>query len=523
MGFETQEIPEVAQDIYQLARDGELSVSEEQDLLARYESQKEQIVSETQSDLAELRDFIDIFQSVETLSQEQKIQLQMILSLPRSERDGVFWPGTFQKFLAFRRENSFSWTPQELLQVYDQEKSNFEWLSLDEKKALQPEWWKDGIWGQQTFRFILSQKSGETLWESDSETETEIQETHSAHIPGDQHPEEIITRSEAEMLSPVSQDSISPELQSARIPGDQHPEEIIEIEEPAWENIESLDEKKSRFQAEAREYQRVLLRQLQEHLGEIPVDGSFWPLSVERLLEVYPQIENMAQAFELAAINTDIDGILTNNGDPEVFRNLYGEYIKQLGNDLGLPLWFIEAIIKQETNYGTDLVSHTGSHGLMQLTRWPFKDMRGDSGDRIGVSSETVLRYQEIFQRIDLDALLQVEIGDRWQAQDRMPAEVIEALRTIQSSQDIPEIQEKITFLYEYLKLSGDDFHDHEANMIIGSVYLASLYERYDQNIEITAREYNSSPNEMRAYGRNVERFFEEIVAEQSQAQSLSS
>jgi hypothetical protein len=48
-----------------------------------------------------------------------------------------------------------------------------------------------------------------------------------------------------------------------------------------------------------------------------------------------------------------------------------------------------------------------------------------------------------------------------------MPQDVIDAFLTIQTSNDISQIQEKITYLFEYLKKNGDDFHDHEANMII--------------------------------------------------------
>ena len=506
MWFEQQEIPEVSQDIYRLARDGDLSDSEQQELLSQYETERTEIQNDIQAELQELKDFMSIFHSVEGISQDQKIQLQMILSIPRAQRDGVFWPSTFQKFLVFRSETWFSGNPEELIAVYESEKEHFLWLSLDEKKALQPEWGKDGEWWQNTFRYILSQKNTSlppqeepNMWEGDPLVLQTWEES-----------------SQEEILEPVLTDTI-PE----RIPWDQHPEEILSQIPDEWEEeSESLEEKSLRLREEANGFQRVLLRQLQEHLQELSVDGSFWPKSIERLLVVYPDIQSIQEAFERAGINTDIDWILSPNGDPEVFRNLYGEYIEQLGNDLGLPLGFIEAIIKQETTYGADLVSNTGSHGLMQLTRWPFKDMRGDSGDRIGVSLDTVRRYQEIFRRIDFETLLNTQIGEKGLARERMPENIIEAFQTIQESNDISQVQAQITLLYEYLKKSGDDFHDHEANMIIGSVYLAYLYANHWENIEVTAREYNSSPNEMYAYGRNVERYYNQIAAELSQITS---
>ncbi len=488
-GIEQQYIPEIAQDIYLKVQDGDLNETEKQEILTHNEAEKIQVQQETQNNLQELRTFLEIFQESLTLSRDDIVQLQMILSFPREGRDGVFWPTSFQKFINYQEETGFSWNIKTLLLTYETEKQLFETLSWEEKKARQAEGEKDGIWGQNTFRYILSQENSSFPQEQKITEEVRVEEESIiSHIPGDQHPEENITFDTEETKN----------------------SQWVREEEPS----ETLEEKILRFREEASGYQKVLLSQLQEHLGEITVDGAFWPNSLERLFTVYPEVQNMQEAFDIAGINMDIDGILSPDGNPEVFRNLYGAYVEQLGNDLWLPLWFIEAIIKQETTYGADLVSNTGSHGLMQLTRWPFKDMRGDSWDRIGVSSETVLRYQEIFRRIDLDALLATPIGEEGITRDRIPENIILALSTIQTSNDIAEIQEQITLLYEYLKRNGEDFHDHEVNMLIGSVYLANLYQNHEENIEITAREYNSSPNEMLAYGRNVERYYNTIVAE---------
>ena len=89
-GVEQQNIPEIAQDIYLKVQDGDFSESEKQEILNRYESEAMQVQQETQNNLEELSTFLEIFQESLTLSQDDIIQLQMILSFSKGERDGVF-------------------------------------------------------------------------------------------------------------------------------------------------------------------------------------------------------------------------------------------------------------------------------------------------------------------------------------------------------------------------------------------------------------------------------------------------
>lgn len=90
MVFEAPKIEEISRDIYALSRDGDLSESEKTDILQNYEQEVQQIQTQTQVELQELRRFMEIFENVETLLPEEKIQLQMILGIDRSQRDGIF-------------------------------------------------------------------------------------------------------------------------------------------------------------------------------------------------------------------------------------------------------------------------------------------------------------------------------------------------------------------------------------------------------------------------------------------------
>ena len=140
--------------------------------------------------------------------------------------------------------------------------------------------------------------------------------------------------------------------------------------------------------------------------------------------------------------------------------------------------------------------------------------MRWDHRDNIWLDSAKVLRYQDIFQRIDLDALLAVEIWEEWQTEQRIPEEVISHLRTIQDSENITEIQTSITQLYNHIKWNRHEY-DHETNMIIWSVYLAYQYDRANGDIWQTARNYNgdrkiaSNGNQIRTnYANTVQSYF---------------
>jgi len=298
-------------------------------------------------------------------------------------------------------------------------------------------------------------------------------------------------------------------------------DKLVDAKRWKEDNDINPEELKSKLKLEARNYSHSLILQLQASLEDIWIDWVFWNESATRILEKYPEITDLESVFAIEGINTDVDGVLSQSKDIRVlqenFENLYGEYIETIWDDLWLPNWFIQAIIRKETTYWSALNSPTGSKWMMQLTKWPFKDMRWDHWEKIWVDSAKVRRYQEVFRKIDIDKLLWVKVWEESTAVDKIPSHVVEHLRTIQSSENIAEIQTSITSLYKHIK--GNKYeYDHETNMIIGSVYLAYQYDRNDNDIWLTARKYNGdkkiAPNGKQTrtnYANTVQRYYNEL------------
>lgn len=496
-------------DFRDMLADNSLSPEEVEDLHERYDADREAVAWETRELSADLRKEVEQYKEMTDMSREQIQKLQILTWIPKNQIDGLRGPMSFAQYQLFTDILPELWNPwpRELSEQYDEifdtAKSQFNSLSMSERKNIQSQIGSgaDGVFWPNTFQKICENISAD--------------ESLKVFLTGALWSEEEITpipviQAEQEETIVVNNASETWDVEIQDIP-DVARDETVEI------NPEAL---KSDLREQSRLYSPSLIRELQIALGDIWVDGAFWNESATRILEKYPQLTNLEDVFAAEWINTDVDGILSRDGSPEVFRNLYGEYIDRLWADLWLPDGFIQAIIKKETTYGAGLNSPTGSKWMMQLTKWPFKDMRGDHGDTIWVDSRKVLRYQEVFQRIDLDALLAVQVWDEWVAQERIPSEIIAHLETVQNSENVSEIQQSITALFEHIKGNKNEY-DHETNMIIWSVYLAYQYDRADWNLWQSARNYNgdrkiaSNGKQTRDnYADTVMRYFREIGRE---------
>ena len=83
-------------------------------------------------------------------------KIQMLIGIPKwRQRDGVFGPWSFKLFGDYKTETGFSWGLQELLEKYEEFREVF--LSSEDRLSLQPVGWKDGSYGQWTFRHMLTQ------------------------------------------------------------------------------------------------------------------------------------------------------------------------------------------------------------------------------------------------------------------------------------------------------------------------------------------------------------------------------
>lgn len=176
MSVEQVSQQEMSRDVYSEIKasddtPGELTSEEKQDLLEKYACDREQIEAETCDNLQNLRDIMQVFEESVELGREDMKKIQMILSIPKSGRDGIFWPGTSAVLQEFKTETWFSGTMQELISRWDELRIHFRWLNASQRRENQPEWGRDGLWGQGTFKFMLK---NESVWERVEELNTAL-------------------------------------------------------------------------------------------------------------------------------------------------------------------------------------------------------------------------------------------------------------------------------------------------------------------------------------------------------------
>lgn len=454
-------------DFNEMLEDSHLSENEKSELHESYYQECEQIHTDTLASCDALKKELNYYKEFIKLSGEEILILQTLAWFQGTQRDGLRWPNTFAAYLQLwdsyplLLELSPKWVTEKYTTYIE---DTFNSFSDSEKKEIQRSVWTndDGIFWPNTLKRI---------WENFIEVRDIFSFQWEKQIP-EVGIEETTILEEGEN----NWENFTPETEW--------------FDQASETEVLSNEEKNKQFIQEWKWYHRSVIRELQTQLGEIPVDGGFWPMTAKRIVEKHPEISKLSQVFEYYKIQTDIDWVLSHNGSPEVFRKLYGQYIWVLGNNLWLPNGFIEAIVKKETTYGTNLNSSTGSKWLMQLTKWPFKDMRGDIWNKIWVDSQKVKRYQNIFKKINLDALFSTPIWDKWTAWERIPSDIRESLKNIQDESDTLKVQKEITKLYNHIKWNSREY-DHETNMIIWSVYLAYQYANHNGNIWKTARAYN--------------------------------
>lgn len=161
MWIEQSQRQEIISDVYEQIRlsddtPNELTLDEKTTLIQQYELERGDIQWETSAELHELHSVMDIFEESTNMSSLEIKKIQMIVWVPKwNARDWVFWPWSFDLFSSYKNETWFSGWLQELYTRYEEVKEYFNSLPRDERKDLQAEWWKDGVFGQGTFKHIL--------------------------------------------------------------------------------------------------------------------------------------------------------------------------------------------------------------------------------------------------------------------------------------------------------------------------------------------------------------------------------
>jgi hypothetical protein len=428
------------------------------------------------------------------MSPEDIMTLQKII---KTSDDGVFWPGTFKSFIEFRTKVWEEFSLQSLVDTWN----FFNSMTRQERKDFQPEWWKDWDFGPNTFKYMISQNT--IIWKSVAWDE---------QVPVNQEETPVVEIETQEEITPIENDESFTMTTSL---WDHHPEVFV-----PEENIEVLtdDEKIEKFISEAESIHSVLIEFLQAAVST-GVDGDFGPNSARAVITKYPDAQSLESVMQLEWIPMSWDGVLpirknTPESKREVFREIYGEYVDTLEANLNLPTWLIESIIRQETKHGTygGLMSPSWCKGMMQLSAISITDMqmehRGGS------------RYRELFQNLDLDTLLSIDIWE-WKAISKtIPSPIIISLRKLQNPDTSNSVfSQEIRNLRSFIK--GDNtYFNHAVNMILWSVYLAGTYHDNSlihggrQDVTATADLYNAAAWERVVYRKNVTNYFNEYHQE---------
>lgn len=519
-------------DFRDMLADNSLSPKEVEDLQDRYDEECQEIKSETMWLCDDLLGEVEQYKEMTHMSREQIQKLQILTWIPKSQIDWLRGPTSFAQYQLFTDTISqFSdlW-PQALSEKYDEifetAKAQFNSLSVQDRIDIQSKSWAaaDGVFWPNTFQKICESGlddasltvflTGKT-WAGD-DSEQLIADESDVIITGWAEDDQLVASVwvdvlESELVEPVpeQEEVLETPVTDAAVDISASWNNIDEASDTTQEAAEiNPDDLISQLKQQAWDYPNSLIEDLQIALEDIWVDWVFGNESANRILEKHPELTSLEDVFAAEGINTDIDGILSRDGSPEVFRSLYGEYIDTLGANLWLPDGFIEAIVKEETTYGADLNSDTWAKGLMQLTGSVFSDMRWDESVNGRLSRGTALwkvkDYQEVFQKVDLEALLTIEIWESWTVWDKIPSEIIAHIQTIQDSDEMREVQGSIDELYEHLKWDSNAY-DHETNLLVWSVYLSFLYtNRNNENIWKTAYNYNWDVNRREGYANDV-------------------
>lgn len=180
------------------------------------------------------------------------------------------------------------------------------------------------------------------------------------------------------------------------------------------------------------------------------------------------------------------------------YRQKYGEFTSNLWSKLWLPDWMINAIIHEETDFWLwkqdkkgirRLNSDTWSKWIMQLTKWPFKDIKWDTRNKNKTDYDKVENYREIFKKINFEELKSIDMWDGKTIGDTLKPDVWEKLSKLQD----PSIstKEAISILNDFqhlIKSKENKFiYFHTLEILIWSIYLSNLYNHtgWEENNKI--------------------------------------
>ncbi|MCD5375347.1 hypothetical protein LR010_02775 [Candidatus Gracilibacteria bacterium] len=481
--------------------DSHLDEDEKDKLTEKYYKECDEIHEETQDSCMQLQNEMSLYKEMTEMSRDEVKTLQTILGFTGNQRDGLRGPNTFANYMELSNKyDIFSgMSPKQVVGEFIKNiKSIFESLSQDERKELQRTvgTGDDGIYGSNTRGKIL--QNFENVREVFLRASIQVEGTGVANQ--DDEPAVLQQEEPSVVVS---------------VPGNHHPD--IFTPEVSIELL-SQDEKIEKFIGEAELIPRVLIRFLQEGVST-GVDGSFGPNSARAVITKYPDAQSLEDVMRIEGIPMTSDGVLptrenTPESQREVFREIYGEYVSVLEDNLDLPGGLIDAIIRQETKFGTygGLMSPSGCKGMMQLSAVSISDMQMEH--RGGT------RYRTLFQNLDLDRLLNIDIGEGKSISETIPSPIIESLRTLKNPDTSNAVfSSEIRNLRSFIK-DDNSYFNHAVNMILGSVYLAGTYHDDSRvhggrgDVTATADLYNAAPGERVRYRNNVTNFFNEYNQE---------
>lgn len=506
-------------DIKASLEDKDIDESEKKELIDSYYSECQEIQETTIAECDELKKEVQIYKDLREVDTKF---LRVLQSLSKVGVDGQVWPTTFSWVLHLYKTNPFlEWfTVMELQNEFQSFKQQFSSLSQSQREDLQSQsWitgkWVDGVYGPNTFLALL-RNSSSLSWTKQSNEVSKPWEVQEMPIPElsvvEAVPQSIDGMSLSERKKSLIDEAkaLTPKviwvlqrlswLKGTEIDNSFGPNTATAIIN-AFSDVTSLkgllEQSDIALLLDIRSSSSVLIKLLQRWLWVKP-DGDFWVSWLEWVKEKYGSYIDFADLMKREWIPIEWDAVLYESIEGEerwkdIFEERYWVFSTQLESDLWLPPRVIQSVVWKESTYGVDLINGSGSKWLMALTENPFEDMRWDTAEGERVSSIKVLEYQALFRKINLDSLLALPIVWSETTKERIPTPIIASLKTIQDSSDISQIQDEITLLHSYLKWDSSYF-DHEVNMVIGSVYLAFLYNnRTDNNIGQAMFHYNGN------------------------------
>lgn len=170
----------------------------------------------------------------------------------------------------------------------------------------------------------------------------------------------------------------------------------------------------------------------------------------------------------------------------EEYKEIYGKLSQEISSQLQIPNNLIDAIVQKESSYWVWL-EWNGSVWIMQLTKRPMKDMRGDNNNTIWVNKKNSEKYQAIYNLFDFEKIKNISIWNGSTLKDTLPNSVwgkLESIKNVKSIKDFQDIMWDFLNLIKTPKWKEKHYY-HTLNMIIWSVYFKSLLNKEWFNISL--------------------------------------